>query len=186
MKILLIDNETTLLDELKRLIPGKEVTRKWNDLQDIETDIYDLIILSGGSKFGVEEKLKELQPEINIILNTNKPIVGICLGAELIVEAYDGHLEKMGNREKGLKTVKVTSDNEVFQGRDSFEAYENHSWKIVNAPDDFEVLAKTNTSIAAVKHKHRPVWGLQFHPEHFVDRSFADEVFMEIFNKYIS
>jgi len=54
MKILLIDNGTTLLNKLKTLIPGHEIVHAWNDLDAVKTDEFDLIVLSGGSQFEIE------------------------------------------------------------------------------------------------------------------------------------
>ena len=53
MKILLIDNESSLLDKLENLIPGNEIVHKWNDLEGVKDENFDLIVLSGGRKFEI-------------------------------------------------------------------------------------------------------------------------------------
>ncbi len=69
----------------------------------------------------------------------------------------------------------------MFQGREVFAVYENHQYGIVSASPELEVLAKSQNSIAVIKHKERSVYGFQFHPEHLTDQQFGDEVFLQLF-----
>ena len=48
-----------------------------------------------------------------------------------------------------------------------FEATRYHSLIIdsSNLPNDLEVIADCDSMIMAIKHKNRPVYGVQFHPE---------------------
>jgi len=177
MKILLIDNETILLDKLKSLISEDEIIHKWNDLSDINIKQFDIIILSGGSKFPVVGSERMLFREINIIKNFNKSILGICFGFELLTDACGGKLERMQVKKKGITKLTVVKNDIIFGGRDSFEVYESHRWKIKETPLDFDVLAVSEHGIAVIKHKNKQIYGFQFHPEHCVDTTYGAEIF---------
>lgn len=49
MRILPIDNGTKLLSELQSLIPGHEITKRWDDVSPSDANNCDLIILSGSN-----------------------------------------------------------------------------------------------------------------------------------------
>lgn len=53
MKILLIDNGTTLLQKLKLLIPGEEVVHLPSGIERGDLTDFDLIILSGSKELTV-------------------------------------------------------------------------------------------------------------------------------------
>jgi putative intracellular protease/amidase len=55
---------------------------------------YDLIILSGGTNMTLLKNLPKLRKEITMIKRTSKPIIGICLGFQLIAFAFGSKLKK--------------------------------------------------------------------------------------------
>lgn len=182
MKILLVDNNSRLLEKLKVLIPGEEIVHRWDDLQNLNSEEFDLVVLSGGSMFqivGNEEKLKE---EIRIIKECKKPLIGICYGCELIVESFGGELEKLPELHKGVTKIEVLEDDQIFKELKEFEVYENHQWRIKTLPNTFIPLAKSEHSYEVIKHKELPIYGLQFHPENMTDETFGDEIFLNLFN----
>jgi len=182
MRVLLIDNDSVLLQKLEALIPGKEIVRAWDDLSSVDANDFDLIVLSGGSRFGVMDGETRLKSEIELIKNSKKPIIGICFGCELIVHAFGGVLEKMKTTEKGIIKIKAIKNDPIFSGIKEFEVYEHHRWHISKMPKDFIILAESANSIEAIKHNTLPIYGLQFHPENFRDKTDGDKIFMNIFN----
>ncbi len=164
MKVLLIDNETKLLNELKELIPDHETVRRWNEKYD-DHEEYDLIVLSGGSRFSVVGSREGLKGEIDLIKKTKKPVIGICFGAELIVVAFDGSLKKMTTVQHGLRQIYTKSDHFMFGGRTQFTVGESHQWTVEDLPKNFEVLAESSHGIEIFQHRNRLIYGFQFHPE---------------------
>ena len=60
------------------------------------------------------------------------------------------------------------NDSELFKGLKSpFEATRYHSLIIdkETLPKELEVTAKSDQIIMGVKHKEKPIFGVQFHPE---------------------
>jgi GMP synthase (glutamine-hydrolysing) len=185
MKILLVDNNSNLLEKLKTLIPGEEIVHRWDDLENINSEEFDLIILSGGSMFqivGNEEKLKD---EIKIIKECKKPLIGICYGCELIVESFGGELDNLPENHKGVIGISVIQDDPIFGDIKSLRVYENHKWRIKTLPECFIPLAQSEHSIEVIRHKELPIYGLQFHPENMVDETDGEEIFLNLYAKLV-
>jgi GMP synthase-like glutamine amidotransferase len=120
----------------------------------------------------------------SIVLGSSVPIVGICLGAEVIANAFDATLEHLDEKRRGIFTISPTEKGTELLGiRSPFDVYEGHSSAITKLPDVFDVLATSEDGIEIFKHKSRPLYGLQFHPEHLVDRTSGDEIFEGILSR---
>ncbi|XKT74157.1 MAG: type 1 glutamine amidotransferase [Patescibacteria group bacterium UBA2163] len=183
MNVLLVDNGTTLQEKLKQLIPGEESVLCFDAFSEKNTEDADVVVLSGsslGPLYGNEEKYKA---EIEFIQNTTKPIIGICFGYELIIHALGGVLKKLDEHEIGTVQIHVLKDLELFYRTPTFQAFENHRWGTGELPAEFEVLAESDHGPEVIRHKTRPIYALQFHPENHTDTSFGDELFLNIFNR---
>ncbi len=185
MKTLLIDNGTTLLEKLQKLIPGDESVVHFDSFDQEQAQKADVVILSGSSRGQLIGNEAEFQKEIDFIRTTNKPIIGICFGYELIVHAFGGTLKELPEQEVGAVTITVLKDPELFYGKKEFETFENHRWGTEKLPKDFEVLAESTHGPEVIRHNTRPIYGLQFHPENHTDTSFGDEVFLKILERVV-
>ena len=181
MKTLLIDNGSTLTPKLASLSPGKEDIVRYDAIPD-KLDEYSLIILSGSSEFSVLGNEEKLSREIELIKNANIPIVGICLGHELIARAFDATLELLSESCFGMTNVDVVKQHPMFGGRANFSVYEKHQYGVTAVQEPLEVLAVTEQFIAVMKHKTKSIYGFQFHPEHHTDEQYGDEVFLTLFD----
>lgn len=178
MNILVIDNGTIRLKELKTLLRDNKVKIiGFQKLDNVNIENFDLIVLSGSSSFPVVGNEAQYKQEIDLIKNSTKPIVGICLGFELIGFAYGTELVEMQSKEKGIIDLKVTSSNKIFKKLPNFSVYESHRWVIKKLPADLVELARSKDGIEAIKHKNRKVYGFQFHPEMFIEETCGDEIF---------
>lgn len=180
MRILLIDNETTLLKRLQDLIPGTEITHKWSDLQGLNSNDFDLIVLSGGSKFQIVGNEAILKEEIEIIKRHETPLIGICYGCELIAQSFGCELEKMESSHRGIVEIKVTTKDDIFEGVSIFNASENHTWHISRLSNDLVSMAESIHGIEMVKHTSLPVYGFQFHPEALTDEKAGKQIFLNL------
>ena len=81
------------------------------------------------------------------------------------------------------KLINIISKDIIFKNNKKIKIYESHSWKIAEIPEDFIILAKSKDSIEIIKHKEKEIYGFQFHPEHLVDKTEGDEIFLNLFNK---
>ena len=185
MKTLLIDNGSTLTDKLAKLSPGEEFVCTWDTIPD-DYNEYSLIILSGSSKFPVVGNELKLKKEIELIQNTTVPIVGVCLGHELLAYAFGAVIEDLEKQHHGMAEVFVTDNHSMFGDKEVFTVYENHRYGIIDIGENLVELARTNYSVAVVKHKTKPIFGFQFHPEHHTDEQFGDEVFLRLFEELVN
>jgi len=97
------------------------------------------------------------------------PILGVCLGQQIIVQAFGGRIRKAIKPMHG-KISRITHDGRtIFQELPSpMQVARYHSLIIDDStlPDCIEVSAKSeNGEIMAVRHKRFKVEGVQFHPE---------------------
>jgi len=124
------------------------------------------IILSG-SPFSVND---ENFPWVDIEkLNTQLPVLTICYGAQLTAKHYGGIVNKSNKREYGRAHLTIESMDILFKHiENNSQVWMSHSDSIVELPNGFELLAKTNDiPVAAFKkvNAKNPLYGLQFHPE---------------------
>jgi anthranilate synthase component II len=97
------------------------------------------------------------------------PILGVCLGHQAIGQAYGGDVVRAKALMHG-KTSAIRHDGQgLFAGLpDGFIATRYHSLAVARdtLPDVLEVTAWTDDGeIMGLRHRERPVYGVQFHPE---------------------
>jgi anthranilate synthase component 2 len=97
------------------------------------------------------------------------PIFGVCLGHQAIGQAFGGEVIRAKSLMHG-KTSPIRHKGEgVFSGlRDGFTAARYHSLAVLAEPlpEVLQVTAWTEDGeIMGLKHRDRPVYGVQFHPE---------------------
>jgi len=122
------------------------------------------LIFSGGPASVYEPKAPKPNPQI---LNLEMPILGLCYGHQLIAKMVGGKVAPAKQKEYGIAYVTVDKPLGVLKGLNGKErVWMSHGDTVFALPSDFEVLAHTeNCPVAAFKHKEKPIYGLQWHPE---------------------
>ena len=124
------------------------------------------IILSGGPASVYEPNAPKPDPKL---FDLDIPVLGICYGMQLACHALGGSVGGGSHtREYGRATLTVTDPDVLFRGVPAESTVWMSHGDQVQAVDDgaFAPLAATATCpVAAVKHRSRPVFGIQFHPE---------------------
>jgi GMP synthase (glutamine-hydrolysing) len=95
------------------------------------------------------------------------PILGICYGMQLACQMLGADVRGAPSREFGRAALTVLADDPLLRGvpRET-SVWMSHGDQVRTLNDDFVALAATPTCpVAAVRHKSRPVYGVQFHPE---------------------
>jgi anthranilate synthase component 2 len=101
------------------------------------------------------------------------PLLGVCLGHQAIGEAFGGEVVRAERLMHGKTTVVTHSGDLLFQGLPAaFEVMRYHSLVVSprDLPEALEVTAWSSdrparTEIMGLRHRSRPVYGVQFHPE---------------------
>ncbi len=102
------------------------------------------------------------------------PLLGVCLGHEAMAQAYGGRVIHAKHVMHGKPSLMHHTNEGVFKGLNNpLTATRYHSLIVEkeSLPTCFEVTAWTETAdkqfdeIMAIKHKHLPMEGVQFHPE---------------------
>ena len=147
----------------------------------------DKIILPGVGAFSAAiEKLKKNKLDTILseeVLNKKKPILGICLGFQLMfseshefkktkgLDWISGSVTKIDADirlpHNGWNKIKILKDNELIESNVENFFYFNHSLSIKNNDDNFEVLGKTfyGEEFISIGKKNDNIFGIQPHPE---------------------
>jgi GMP synthase (glutamine-hydrolysing) len=122
------------------------------------------VILSGGPASVSDPNAPRCQKEV---FNLDLPVLGICYGLQLIVDAFGGKIERPPMQEYGRTVVYFDEHTDLFKGLDDDGVcWMSHADSAARLPDGFEGIAHSqHTKYAAVKSKNRLLFGVQFHPE---------------------
>ena len=184
MKVAIIDNYDSFTFNLVQIIRESHLCEYkviQNDIKDISFLAgFDKILLSPGPVIPSDTGILK---EIIDVFSPDKPILGICLGHQAVVQAFGGRLKQLYQILHGVATaVKILDHHDyLFQGIGSkIQAARYHSWVIDRdfLPESFSITAEDEEgNIMAVKHKRLNLRGLQFHPESFLTE-FGKEIML--------
>jgi GMP synthase (glutamine-hydrolysing) len=121
-----------------------------------------LLVLGGG--MSAWHPLPHLRDELRLIqrcLEAEKPVLGICLGSQLLASALGAEVGRAPRKEIGF--YRVTCDPTVF-GTDSFVAFHWHSDAFTLPPGAQGLASSTLTPLQAFRYGPRAL-GVQFHLE---------------------
>ncbi|WP_031479854.1 aminodeoxychorismate/anthranilate synthase component II [Maridesulfovibrio frigidus] len=174
MKILLIDNNDSFTNNLEHLLVREIVGARVlvvshldvlpcaDNLVDEHTqlsfdvDKFDLLVLSPGP--GTPQDYRGY----GALLNSGKPVLGICLGMQILNEHFGGKTSRLEGCFHG-RTEKID-----FAGHHLAVA-RYHSLYCEIVGQGLEVIAANNQYVPmAIAHNERPLLGYQFHPESFL------------------
>jgi GMP synthase (glutamine-hydrolysing) len=122
------------------------------------------IILSGGPASVYEKNAPTCDKDI---FELGVPILGICYGMQLGGQILGAKIVPAQKREYGRTSVSILEKNELFANvPQEIIAWASHGDQVTDLNNEFIRLATTSTCpFAAVKHKKKKFYGVQFHPE---------------------
>jgi len=169
--ILVIDNYDSFTYNLVQYIGslGKELTVKRNDhisIREIEEMQPDKIVISPGPGYPVTAGIS-----LDTIKHfyTKHPILGVCLGHQVIAEAFKGKIVRAKELVHGKHSTIHHDEKNLFNGvQNPLLAGRYHSLIVEREtlPGCLEITANTeDEQIMGIRHKDYRVEGVQFHPE---------------------
>ncbi|MBC7924013.1 MAG: glutamine-hydrolyzing GMP synthase [Ferruginibacter sp.] len=96
------------------------------------------------------------------------PVLGVCYGAQLLAQQGGGEVAASTTREYGRARLnRIDGQDPLLRALSAMtQVWMSHGDTIVRPPEDFEVIATTDTvGVAAFKVRREPTYGIQFHPE---------------------
>ena len=165
MTILVINNKGQYNHRIQRSlqylkIPSKLVSNTLT-IEEIAAENPIGLILGGGPSLEGAGNSEEYIKHFDI------PILGICLGHQLIAKAYGGKVQTSDTESYAQVKININNDENLFEGlAPEMEVWSSHKDEVTETPQDFDILASSNLcDVESFKHKDKEVYGIQFHPE---------------------
>jgi len=175
-RVVVVDHRDSYVWNLVHLVA--EVTGELPDVVEHDevtvTDLarYTHVVLSPGP--GHPDEPRDFAVGRELLRLQTLPTLGVCLGMQGLVTAYGGRVDRVTPVHGAVATV--THDGRgVFAGLPSpLGAVRYHSLAATALPDCLEVTARSEDGVVmGVRHRARPLEGVQFHPESILSEAGA-------------
>lgn len=160
VKTLLIDNNDSFTYNLEHVLVAVTGTAPnvvpYNALTRYDLSEFHLIVISPGPGRPSD------YPDYRYVLNQTVPVLGICLGMQIINDFFGGETSPLPDCVHGRSDTVVCGGREIAVGR-------YHSLYVRKVGTDLNVTCHNRAGIPMVlRHNSRPLLGYQFHPESFL------------------
>jgi para-aminobenzoate synthetase len=172
MRVVLVDNYDSftfnLANQVRTTGTGVRLEVLANDderLRSLTADDVDAVIISAGP--GSPSDARDVGLCASLLERLDEtPVLGICLGHQLIALAAGGQVELTRPRHGHVSTIRHTGDG-LFRGMgQEFPATRYHSFAVrAGAAGMTETAWAEDGVVMGIEDDARPRWGVQFHPE---------------------
>jgi len=143
-----------------------------NDRLPKEYSNYNGLIILGGTMGANDDAefpfLTEAKKAIQIFYKSNRPVLGVCLGAQLIASSFNKKVGKMPKPEFGITELEKTDggkEDPLFNKLpDTFSFMEWHE-DYFELPEEATLLASGTDCVNQAFRIKDNIYGFQFHPE---------------------
>jgi GMP synthase (glutamine-hydrolysing) len=161
MEVLVVNNygqfNHLIHRSIREIVPARIISNE-TPAEEIEADG---LILGGGPTLGRAGECRVYLKKLDI------PILGICLGLQVMAETFGGRVEKGAVGGYAEVDVEVLEEDDILKGLPpKIRTWASHADQVVRLPQQFRVLARSQVcEIEAMRHEMRPLYGVQWHPE---------------------
>lgn len=178
--LLVVDNGSAYTKNLTGFLSQHKINYMIKTPNQINLNDFDKIhsvILSGRKKN--DTKMNAMNSAIiRFCISKNKPLLGICYGAEILALTLGGTIKKTAFH-KGMNTVNIIKKNNLC--KKPLCVFESHSYEISKLPNLFIRLGfSSNCSNEIIKLRNKPIYGTQFHPEMSLDGKRLIKKFLDL------
>jgi len=126
------------------------------------------IILSGGPSSVYDDGAPIPSKDVLAYLQSAPvPVLGVCYGMCVLNVAFGGEVARATHKEFGPAELKIGRVDPLLAiGESTTLVWMSHGDKLTRLAKDFETLATSdNSAYAAIRHREKPIYAVQFHPE---------------------
>ncbi|MBY6676943.1 aminodeoxychorismate synthase component I [Rhodococcus sp. BP-332] len=170
MRTLLIDNYDSFTHNLAQYleqVSGTAPIVVHNDVpwSSLPLDRVDAVVVSPGP--GRPSRPADMGVSSRMIRDGGLPLLGVCLGHQGIADSCGGVVDLAPEPMHGRMSDVRHDGTDLFAGLPSpLRVVRYHSLTVTALPDELEATAWTDDGVMmALRHRSRPLWGVQFHPE---------------------
>ncbi len=136
------------------------------DLDDVQG------VVSLGGPQNTDQSPPWMSRELELLAEAHArgmPVIGICLGAQLIAKALGGEVVRMDTPEVGFKKVRVlpAGQTEIMLAGVPWDThqYQSHAWEISEPPPGAQLLATSDASKTQCFRAGMRTYAFQYHFE---------------------
>jgi len=165
-RILVINNRSESIEDLLSLLKSLNVKIEVRGpLEYFSQTNYDGLIISGGYLPRAEYK-EILAWYCRLFEAVNIPVLAICLGLRILGYCNGSRVRRIRPSELGVTKIFFFKDYPLAPGIKELLVYENHDYELLDLKEPLENYASSERCrIQAVKHRFKPIFAVQFHPE---------------------
>ena len=151
------------------ILKDRRISFVYKDLGEaLDLGAYHGVIVMGGPQSANDQKMSAELHFVQLALDTKTPVLGICLGAQLIAKALGAHVYRNREMEIGWAQVYFTEAAEgdpVLGALPSPTGFFHWHSETFTLPPGAESLAYSDKCRQQAFRFHKTVYGIQFHPE---------------------
>ena len=172
--LLLIDNNDSftynVVNILRRIQKLKYEIISYNSLREVDLNKFRRIIISPGPGNPAEYYYQKI---LEFVIDKNVPLLGICLGHQIIAQYFGANIINLNNVFHGQNKIIKHDNSELYKNLPrKFQVGVYHSWAVSRENFPEKILKITATSedniIMSIQHKKYNIFGVQFHPESYI------------------
>lgn len=165
VKIIVINNYGQFCHLIHRAVRDldqeAELVKNTSSIEEIMAKEPDGLILSGGPTLERAGNCSIYVKEIDL------PILGICLGHQVMALAYGGEVKTGAAGGYAAVEIEILEENDILKGIvPTTKVWASHADEVCSLPPEFIRLARSRIcEVEAMKHRTKPLYGVQWHPE---------------------